>query len=241
MIEFFKGSRIEELNPRVYSCIWTQNRMMKAYNITEEVWNMDNATHFDEIFPTWQVKVYNITEFISEEASLTWYNCLNAMHDTVVWWDDYSVAFNDTEKYYSYPVSVLQTALEHIVYFSRLNMAMYDATEAEDFKTFYFMLGRFMRLLLIVDPLPIETIDDMEDKAFGKDDDEDFDGGYTPYDSGTDDGGIAGDDDYDPYADVYDDTVDPWWDDGSSDDEWNSLFSKVSLPKVSETRNNLLL
>jgi len=92
-------------------------------------------------------------------------------------------------------------------------MAMYEATEVEDWKTFYFMLGRFVRLLIIVDPLPVETVDDMTDEAFGKDDDESFDGGYTPYDNG--DGTGAGDDDYDPYADIYDDTVDPWWDDGS--------------------------
>ena len=115
-------------------------------------------------------------------------------------------------------------------------MAMYEATEAEDYKTFYFMLGRFLRLLFIVDPLPVETVDDMEDEAFGKDEEDDFDGGYTPYDSGADDRGIAGDDDYDPYADVYDDTVDPWWDDGSDDydddDDWSLLFSKVKIPKV---------
>ena len=43
-VEFFKGSRIEELNPRVYNCLWTQNRMMKAFNVTVDAWNVGNST-----------------------------------------------------------------------------------------------------------------------------------------------------------------------------------------------------
>ena len=86
---------------------------------------------------------------------------------------------------------------------------MFEASEADDWKTFYFMLGRFVRILLVVDPLPVETVDEMEDKAFGDDDEnkDPFDG-YTPFDD-------TKEDDYDPYADIYDDTTD--WD----DDGWN--------------------
>lgn len=98
------------------------------------------------------------------------------------------------------------------------------------------MAGRFVRMLLVVEPLPVETLDDVEDKAFGDDDagkkKDNVDGGYTPYDpnSGSN---IAGDDDYDPYADQdtnpdWDDNSDDWdnpnndsWD---NDDNWNSLF-----------------
>jgi len=61
----------------------------------------------DNLFPTWQDRVYNVTELVSGEVADTWYNCLNAAHDTFIWWQDYSAQFNDTEKYYSYPVSVL--------------------------------------------------------------------------------------------------------------------------------------
>eukprot|EP00353_Schmidingerella_taraikaensis_P007639 CAMPEP_0185571088 /NCGR_PEP_ID=MMETSP0434-20130131/3141_1 /TAXON_ID=626734 ORGANISM="Favella taraikaensis, Strain Fe Narragansett Bay" /NCGR_SAMPLE_ID=MMETSP0434 /ASSEMBLY_ACC=CAM_ASM_000379 /LENGTH=204 /DNA_ID=CAMNT_0028186337 /DNA_START=487 /DNA_END=1101 /DNA_ORIENTATION=+ len=121
-------------------------------------------------------------------------------------------------------------------------MAMYDAAEVEDWRTFYFMAGRFTRMLLIVAPLPIETLDDLEDEAFGDDDvgktDDDFDGGYTPYDGG-DSANIAGDDDYDPYADV--DSGDDWenktdndWENPNNedwDDDWNSLI-RLMVPKT---------
>ena len=82
----------------------------------------------------------------------------------------------------------------------------------------------------------------MEDKAFGDDDagknKDDVDGGYTPYDPGSG-SNIAGDDDYDPYADQntnpeWDDSSDDWdnpnndsWD---NDDNWNSLI-RLFAPK----------
>lgn len=81
--------------------------MFRAYNYTRDSWNITDPHLEGQIFPTWQSKVYNVTEFVSEEVALTWYNCLNAVHDSWVWSQVYIGKFNDTENFYSYPVSVL--------------------------------------------------------------------------------------------------------------------------------------
>ena len=76
--------------------------------------------------------------------------------DQYTWTQEYLVAFSDPEATYSYPVSVMQTMLAQIVYLTQLNVALQAATEADDNMTFYYLLGRIMRTILIIDPLPID-------------------------------------------------------------------------------------
>jgi hypothetical protein len=147
---------------------------------------------------------------------LTWYNCLNAVHDSYVWGLDYSEGFVN-ETYYNWPVSMLQTALEQIVYLTRLNMALYDAGVLEEWQTFYFLLGRLLRTMLIIDPLEVTDIKEVHDKAFG-DDDFVVDPNYDPYDGSEDKDDKDWEDgnSFDPYADEDGDLID--WEDGFIDD-----------------------
>ena len=82
------------------------------------------------MFPDWQSYVFNVTELVSDEVSLTWYGCSKMGLDSYVWVLAYLEKFNDTENVYSYPVSLMQTMLSQIVYLTQLNVALQDADEA---------------------------------------------------------------------------------------------------------------
>lgn len=203
---------MDEINPRIYSCLWQQNQMIKEADYMIQALTLEDPEMKAELFPHWQDEVYNVTQFISTPLSLTWYNCLNGVHDSYVWGLDYMVGFDDDVLYYSWPVSMLETALKQIVYLTRLNMAMYEASEVEEWDTFYFLMGRLMRTLLIIDPLPVQSLDDVHDQAFGDDDFSSDDHYYDPYD-GSDESidDYNNNNSYDPYANDSGDAVD--WDD----------------------------
>lgn len=110
--EFLKGFRMDEINPRIYSCLWEQNQMVKEADYMIQALTLDDPEMKAELFPHWQDQVYNVTQFISTPLSLTWYNCLNGVHDSYIWGLDYLVGFEDDVLYYSWPVSMLTTALE---------------------------------------------------------------------------------------------------------------------------------
>lgn len=108
-------------------------------------------------------------------------------------------------------------------------MAMYEASEVADWQTFYMLLGRLMRTLLIIDPLPVESLDDVHDKAFG-DDDFVIDESYDPYDGSEQDiDDYNNNNTYDPYANDSGDTVD--WDDNFSGDDIGSLYTILKSVK----------
>ena len=59
------------------------------------------------MFPDWTHYVFNITELISDEVSLTWYGCAKMGLDSYDWIIVYLEKFADTEAVYSYPVSLM--------------------------------------------------------------------------------------------------------------------------------------
>ena len=112
------------------------------------------------MFPKWPDYVFNVTRLISYELKLAWSGCSRAVLDQYNWTKAFLINFEDSEDYYSYPVSLLQTMLSQIVYLTQLNVAMQAATDADDQLTFYYLLGRIMRSILIIDPLPVDQLDD---------------------------------------------------------------------------------
>ena len=99
-------------------------------------------------------------------------------------------------------------------------MALYDASEVEEWTTFYFLLGRLMRTMLIIEPLQVEDLDTVNEKAFG-DDDFVVDPNYDPYDGSEskDDKQWEDGNSFDPYADSDGDIVD--WENGWIMDDVN--------------------
>ena len=151
---------MEEVNNRFYTCLWEQSRIRTQFNYTVIAFQEEDQAVKDELFPDWQSQVFNITELISDELSLTWYGCTKMGLDTYDWVEIYLEKFADTENVYSYPVSLMQTMLSQIVYLTQLNVALQEADTAGDTLAFAFLLGRIARTILIIEPLPIEQFED---------------------------------------------------------------------------------
>ena len=154
--EFLKGFRIEDLTPKWYTCLKDQSFLRTEFNYTVAALQEEDPVVFEEMFPTDADQLFNVTQLISYDVKQAWYSCTWMILDQYTWTLDYLVAFSDPETTYSYPVSVMQTMLAQIVYLTQLNVALQSATEAEDNMTFYYLLGRIMRTILIIDPLPID-------------------------------------------------------------------------------------
>ena len=113
----------------------------------------------EELFPNWTDKVFNVTRVVSGDLALAYGSCAYMALDSYTWGETYIARFNDTEKYYSYPVSVLQSMLGSIFYLTELNVDLQKATEAEDTMLFNYKLGAIMRLILIVEPLAVDSLE----------------------------------------------------------------------------------
>lgn len=58
------------------------------------------------MFPEWRDRVYNVTEIVSDEMALTYFNCGYVLWEFYTWGIPYGKSF-DEDGYYSYPVSLL--------------------------------------------------------------------------------------------------------------------------------------
>lgn len=154
--EFLKGFRMQDINSRFYNCLWEQNRIRREFNYTLHAFREPDEEKRAEMFPDWKSEVFNITELVSDELSLTWFGCARMGLDSYDWITAYREKFADSEKVYSYPVSVMQTMLAQIVYLTQLNVAIQEADQAGDMLAFSFLLGRICRTVLVIEPLPID-------------------------------------------------------------------------------------
>ena len=78
----------------------------------------------NELFPTWSDGVFNVTKLISNDFALAYYSCAKMGLDSYTWGETYIAKFDDTTRYYSYPVSLLQSLLGNIFYLTELNVEL---------------------------------------------------------------------------------------------------------------------
>ena len=83
--EFLKGFRMEEINNRFYTCLWEQSRLRREFNYTLNAFQEPDEALRDEMFPDASYYVFNVTELVSDEVSLTWYGCTKMGLDSYSW------------------------------------------------------------------------------------------------------------------------------------------------------------
>lgn len=102
----------------------------------------------------------NVTAFVSENVSLTWSSCATSLIRLRSEIGDYSRIFTRDRHVYGYTASVLQSMLSNVILLQDLNDRMQLAAEEKKDTEFAWLLGRAMRILLVVSPL--EVIDDYD-------------------------------------------------------------------------------
>ena len=118
-----------------------------------------NSTIKEELYPHgWKNMTTNVTAFISEDVGDIYHDCVTMGWDWYEWGIEYYDSFlgNDTQ---GWPISALQNLLENVIQIAQINQALVSTSEAKDFINFAFLMGRLMRVTLMVKPMAVETFE----------------------------------------------------------------------------------
>ena len=74
------------------------------------------------------------------------------------WGVEYFKSFKSNETQ-GWPISALQTLLENIITITQINQALVQTVDSKDFINFSFLMGRLIRVVMIVKPMPVDTFE----------------------------------------------------------------------------------
>lgn len=106
---------MEEINNKFYFCLYDQRKMQEAFGYTIASFQETDLEKLQEMFPSPQDYLFNVTGIISNEFTSAFYSCSKTLEDSSIWVDTYLTDFSNTDEVYSYPISVLQSAVGNII------------------------------------------------------------------------------------------------------------------------------
>ena len=106
----------------------------------------------------WKNYTQNVTAYVSDDIGELYHQCTTMGWEWYYWGLDYYQSFKSNETQ-GWPISALQTLLENIITITQINQALVATVDSKDFINFSFLMGRLIRVVLIVKPMPVESFE----------------------------------------------------------------------------------
>ena len=148
---------MEDINALFYTCLWEQFIVRKEFDYTYYAFLEPEAEIRNQMFPSWSDYVFNVTETVSTESALAWNSCTQMTLNSYIWGLDFKVKFEAVDVNYDYLTSMMQNIILNIIYLTQLNFALQNAAKTEDLLMQSYLIGRIVRTVFIIEPLPLDA------------------------------------------------------------------------------------
>ena len=152
---------IDDFVPATYTCLYAGVTVAQEGRYLKSA--LERARE-DEVYRLvfypegWKNYTQNVTAYISDDIGEVYHQCTTMGWEWYDWGVEYFKSFKSNETQ-GWPISALQTLLENIITITQINQALVQTVDSKDFINFSFLMGRLIRVVMIVKPMPVDTFE----------------------------------------------------------------------------------